>query len=45
MTDPEKRPSQGKDVGQDPGGDHPPPAPDNMASMILPTLRPSWKTQ
>jgi hypothetical protein len=29
-NDPEKRPSQGKDVGQDPLGDHPPPAPDNM---------------
>ena len=32
MTDLEKRPSQGKDVGQDPGGDHPPPAPDSMRS-------------
>jgi hypothetical protein len=32
MTDLEKRPSQGKDVGQDPGGDHPPPSPDSMRS-------------
>lgn len=30
MTDPETRSSVGKDVGQDPQGDHPPPAPDNM---------------
>lgn len=28
--DPETRPSVGKDVGQDPRGDHPPPAPNNM---------------
>jgi hypothetical protein len=28
--DPETRPSVGKDVHQDPYGDHPPPAPDNM---------------
>lgn len=30
MTDPETRPSVGKDVHQDPAGDSPPPAPDNM---------------
>ena len=30
MTDPETRPSVGKDVGQDPLGDHPAPAPDSM---------------
>mgnify|MGYP001038754502 CR=1 FL=1 len=30
MTDPETRPSVGKDVHQDPGGASPPPAPDNM---------------
>jgi hypothetical protein len=29
-NDPETRPSVGKDVHQDPRGDHPPPAPDNM---------------
>jgi hypothetical protein len=30
MTDPETRPSVGKDVHQDPAGAMPPPAPDNM---------------
>ncbi|MEH6952941.1 hypothetical protein V4R08_17035 (plasmid) [Nitrobacter sp. NHB1] len=30
MNDPETRPSVGKDVYQDPQGDHPPAAPDNM---------------
>jgi hypothetical protein len=30
MNDPETRPSVGKDVGQDPKGAHPPPAPDSM---------------
>ena len=30
MIDPETRPSVGKDVHQDPAGNGPPPAPDNM---------------
>ena len=30
MTDPETRPSVGRDVPQDPAGAMPPPAPDNM---------------
>jgi hypothetical protein len=36
MSDPETRPSVGKDVHQDPGGKHPPPAPDNTRPNATP---------
>jgi hypothetical protein len=36
MTDPETRPSVGRDVPQDPQGAHPAPAPDNMRPNATP---------
>ena len=41
--DPETRPSVGKDVGQDPRSNHPPPAPENMrpSSNLVPSDTPN----